>query len=113
MSPLGTIKTNRQQGGNTRGKGKIFNIKTMFLIALKLEFHLLHPVIGMLFQYLGSRVNSENPADSYHQHTRKFFKILPGYGQLTPVLEPLNRTWRTCGKNRRLPGWRGRPTVNT
>lgn len=79
------------------------DIKTMFLIALKLEFYLLHPAIGTLFQYLGSHTNIENPADTYDQHIHKFLKALSRYGQLTPELELVGKSLeRLWADNRKL-----------
>jgi len=71
--------------------------RTMFLVALRLEFFLLHPAIGTLFEYLGSHTNIENPGDAYDQHIHAFLKALSKFGLLTPELEligtSLERLW--------------------
>ena len=72
--------------------GQSPDTRTMFLIALKLEFFLLHPAIGTLFQYLGSLTNMENPGKVYDQHIQAFLEELPKCGLLTPELELIGKS---------------------
>jgi len=83
--------------------GQSPDTRTMFLVALRLEFFLLHPAIGTLFQYLGSHTNMENPGKVYDQHIQAFLEELLKCGLLTPELELIGKSLeRLWADNRKL-----------
>lgn len=97
------IKSKAEADAMLRDAAGSLDTATMFLIALRMEFYLLHPAIGTLFQYLGSHTEMKNPADTYDQHIGRLLEALNSYGFQSPELELLGRSLeRLWTDNRKL-----------
>lgn len=78
-------------------------VNNAFVLALRIEFYLLHPAFETFFHSMSNLIDENNPGDDYYRHLNQFIEVLNKYGRVTPELEllgeTLQRLWRD---NRRL-----------
>ncbi|MBI4699026.1 MAG: hypothetical protein HY758_09030, partial [Nitrospirae bacterium] len=68
---------------------KPMSTSNSLLLAYKLEFYLLHPALGTLFNFVRLFDDHKNPADEYDHHISMFLEALNKYGSKTPEIEYL------------------------
>jgi diguanylate cyclase (GGDEF)-like protein len=73
-------------------------VNNAFVLALRMEFYLLHPAFETLFHSMRGVIDAKNPGDDYYRHLSQFIEMLERYGKVTPELEllgeTLQRLWR-------------------
>lgn len=82
--------------------GNTYDISKSFLIALGLEFYLMHPAFEMLFHFIKTFDNKKNPEDEYEHHINEFIEALSKYGKVTLEMELLGESLQRLWKENRL-----------
>jgi diguanylate cyclase (GGDEF)-like protein len=78
-------------------------VNNAFVLALRIEFYLLHPAFETFFQSMSNLIEDNNPSDDYYRHLTQFIEVLNKHGRVTPELELLGETLqRLWQDNRRL-----------
>lgn len=74
------------------------NVVNSFLLAFRMEFHMLHPAFRHLFRVLKTIRNEETPLDIYEKHITRLVEAVEKYGYSTPQLEligqSISRFWK-------------------
>jgi diguanylate cyclase (GGDEF)-like protein len=77
---------------------KITNPADMFLLAFRIEFHILQPALVSFLNFLETLPNQESPLEDYKAHLMEFVAALNEYGADKPELkllgETVERLWR-------------------
>lgn len=79
------------------------DVSKAFVLALRLEFHMMHPAMATLFHYMKTLSDEKTPADDYEGHIDLFFQAMGREGLMSPELELLadvmHKLW---SENRKL-----------
>ncbi len=74
------------------------SIDDMFMMAFRLEFYMLHPVVMGLLHFLSSLPSHESPMDDYYDHLKSFTNAFNKFGSSMPevefMCETIIRLWK-------------------
>ena len=79
------------------------NLTNSFLLAMRVEFYLLHPAFAQLFHFINALPGEDSPEDAYENHISAIIDTLNRFGISTPELDLLGETiQRIWDRNRKL-----------
>jgi len=84
--------------GLLQQSAKVRGTTAMFLVAFRLEFHILHPALISLLNFLETLPNQESALAEYRSHLGLFINALNGHGLTKPEFkllgETIDRLWK-------------------
>jgi diguanylate cyclase (GGDEF)-like protein len=83
-------------------------VNTIFVVAYRLEFYLLHPAFTTLFHYaasLSETTGLASPEDTYEAHINYFLEALARWGSSSPELELAGEILLRLWRENRLLAW--------
>lgn len=78
------------------------SLTNAFLLALRMEFYLLHPAIESLFHFVKLSPGEPTPEDTYDEHISEFIEAMNRFGVSSPELDLLGETLQKLWNDNKL-----------
>ena len=78
------------------------SLTNAFLLALRMEFYLLHPAIESLFHFVKLSPDEPSPEDTYDEHIAMFIEAMNRFGVPSPELDLLGETLQKLWNDNKL-----------